>query len=361
MKNITTTDVLNGFGIYRDAVSTYLETYLEKEKDELKAHYWAEDVISRIKTYSLRGKLWRGSLVLATAHQVFGFHDWQKLVPAAGAFELLQSAILAQDDIIDRDLVRRGQPAIHAQYTQLAEMTKYHDDAHHIGESYGICWADAAIFLSQRSLMRVDVGVSALRVATEYYAREFVILALSEMLDVHQTLVPQPVSLDQTLDMYRHKTARYTFTAPMVMAGIYAEADAKLRTQLDEISESIGLIFQIKDDELGIFGTQAETGKSETSDAKEGKRTPFYLYASTLADESGRAYLNTWYGNSQITVVELEEIRQIMRKSGAVAKVNELVENLAKTASDSIVRSSFGSDAQHFLQEILRMNIGRQK
>lgn len=345
---------------YKAALTDYLRTFLEQEREELVTHYWTKDVFDRLIPVALSGKMWRGMLVMLSYQHIFGGENWRQLLPAAAAVEILCTAVLIQDDIIDRDELRRGQPSMHAQYVELAKSLYPADHQHH-GESYGICVADVGIFLSQRVLSRAAQDLETMRAVQEFYAREFVILALSEMLDVHQTISPEPVTLEQTLEMYRYKTSRYTFATPLVMGGLYAKADQEQIKAVENIGELIGLIFQIKDDELGLFGTEAQTGKPIISDVREGKRTPYYLAVRELADAKGQELLDTWYGNAQITTQELEQIRSLVRDSGAQQQVDTLVNDLAAKVDALIKSSSISQTARQTLEAILQMNMQRSK
>ena len=65
------------------------------------------------------------------------------------------------------------------------------------------------------------------------------------------------------------------------MAGaILAQESKELAVQLNELGKTLGLIFQIKDDELGLFGDETKTGKPVGADIREGKKTLYYYSPS---------------------------------------------------------------------------------
>ena len=77
----------------------------------------------------------------------------------------------------------------------------------------------------------------------------------------------------------RYKTGRYSFSLPLLAGAMLADAPAELRGKLETFGESIGLLFQIRDDELGLFGDERELGKPVGSDVREGKKTHHLLIA----------------------------------------------------------------------------------
>jgi geranylgeranyl pyrophosphate synthase len=59
----------------------------------------------------------------------------------------------------------------------------------------------------------------------------------------------------------RHGTGRYTFSLPLMIGGLLAEQSEQTLNLLEMVGERMGIIFQLKDDELGLFGDQSEIGK----------------------------------------------------------------------------------------------------
>jgi geranylgeranyl diphosphate synthase type I len=88
--------------------------------------------------------------------------------------------------------------------------------------------------------------------------------------------------------MYRRKTARYTVALPLRVGACLASQNfAKfpeiegimdsLMEELEAFGESLGIVFQLQDDRLGLFGDENSIGKSIGSDIREGKKTPYII------------------------------------------------------------------------------------
>ena len=94
-----------------------------------------------------------------------------------------------------------------------------------------------------------------------------------------------------------------------------------------------GILFQIKDDLLGIFGNEEITGKSNKSDIEEFKQTILYSY---IINTSYKNNFLDIYGKNNITDKDLEDIRKLLYKSGALDYANIYMDNLIAELNDSI-------------------------
>ena len=198
------------------------------------------------------------------------------------AFELLHTALLVHDDVIDRDVLRRGQPAVHA-------------SARHRLEARGVPAADAAHAGVAVALIAGDVLLTqAFRLAATCAAEAAAVLfddaavtAAGELEDVllglsrHTGEEPDP---DRILAMQRLKTAHYTVGAPLRAGALLAGADPDLARAMGEAGADLGAAYQVIDDVLGVFGDPGETGKSADGDLREGKATLPVLFARRSTD-----------------------------------------------------------------------------
>lgn len=344
---------------YRQTIHTSLQDFLKSKESEYSPFYWGADVLARLQTYALRGKLLRGSMVLM-AYQFFGGKQVSDILPAATAIELIQSGLLIHDDIIDRDELRRGQPALHTQYHLQAESNHYQSPDHQ-GQSLAICVGDITFFMSFELMQNVVVSPDQRRLVNTLLARELAQVGLAEMQDVHQALTSSDITEADILFLYRYKTGRYTFSLPLMMGAMLAGTTEKTLRQLEKLGEVLGLIFQLKDDELGLFGSQVELGKPVTSDIREGKKTLYYLYAQTLATAEERQYLNQWFGNPEVTTAEAEKVKNIVIKSGARDQVEQKINNLHQEAADMINQLDLQPEQQKIWQEFVDYNLLRRR
>ncbi|HOX19212.1 MAG TPA: polyprenyl synthetase family protein, partial [Spirochaetales bacterium] len=224
------------------------------------------DAARRLEAFALRGKLIRGVLVrlgyeLASGRTAEG-SALVAVERAGAAMELFQSGLLVHDDIMDRDRTRRGVPTLHVEYERALEEAGYGDPVHY-GEALGICAGDLAYFAGFGVLASLPVAPDAARKAAEIAAEELCLVGAAQMLDVangaarpgsRNAFAPGPVEPDEEgiLRLYRYKTGRYTFSLPLALGAALADADDATRLALETAGEELGLLFQLKDDELGI-------------------------------------------------------------------------------------------------------------
>ena len=75
-----------------------------------------------------------------------------------------------------------------------------------------------------------------------------------------------------------------------------ARASKKDREVLNKITTFLGIIFQIKDDELGLFGKTEDTGKNPGADLQENKKTLHIAMLLTKASESEKEKIKNILG-----------------------------------------------------------------
>ena len=156
----------------------------------------------------------------------------------------------------------------------------------------------------------------------DLFDETLLISAGGELADTAFGLGLESPSLEDSLLVAESKTAMYSFRAPLRAGALLAGAGPDVLHSLDETGRLLGRAFQLVDDLLGVFAPEAETGKSNLSDLREGKRTPLMLHARSmpvwaeLADHVGRPDLD------EGTAVQL---RRALARSVAPAMVQAAV------------------------------------
>jgi geranylgeranyl diphosphate synthase, type I len=301
-------------------------------------------LVTRLESYAHSGKMIRGILVrlgyeLCSAEAPDAAMD-RVLDRAGAAMEFLQAGLLIHDDIMDRDTMRRGGTTVHTQYEQDAEAAQAADPAHH-GVSLGVCAGDVAFFLGFHALAALPVPEAlqerARRVAA-FSAQELCWVGVAQMQDVRNGAGgigsdPDPA---QILRVYRYKTGRYTFSLPLAVGAILADGGPAHIEALDQAGENLGVVFQLKDDELGIYGDSALSGKRADSDIREDKKTLLRHFLFQAADADLLVKLETIFGSRDPGEDGLRFVRAAMEQTGARAKVREYMQCFAMEASARI-------------------------
>ena len=282
----------------------------------------------------------------------------QDALKAASALEIIHSSLLVHDDIMDRDLLRRGEKTIFAQYQELAEREGL-GDTYHFGESLGVCVGDIGFFLAFKLLSELSVDSRTKNKIIENFVKDIVLVGLAQMQDVYLGYLPNQPQEIEVMKVHRYKTARYTFSLPFEVGARLAQLDDKVIEKLSELGEYLGIIFQIKDDEMGIFGTEEEIRKPAGSDVKENKKTLFSIYLFNESNEQEKTFLKSVFGSQHLTKEQLQEIRAMIEVKGIRVKVLKEVEAYARKAKEIIDVIGISEVDKQTLRDLLDYNCGR--
>lgn len=296
--------------------------------------------VERIVEFCSRGKMIRGCLVFLGAEAAGGASGLAsgggagkpELASIAAAMELFQAGLLAHDDIMDRDLTRRGAPTIHAAYASEARRggaVEAAADAERLGESLGICLGDLCYFQAYGLLGRATASAANAARILELCSEVLGEVAVAQMSDVAWGATSAEPSEAEILAMYRGKTARYSFSLPLAAGALAAGGEARA-AGLSELGNELGILFQIRDDELGLFGSAGATGKGIGSDLREGKKTLFRarLLAAAAAAEAELPRLRELFGSGAAgkdpSAADLAYLRELSERLGVASSLREL-------------------------------------
>lgn len=231
-------------------------------------------------------------------------------VDAAAAFELIHTASLVHDDIIDQSPLRRGRPTLHVAY----------------GMSHALVAGD---FLFTRGFgLSGRLGREVITVTEEACAR----LAEGEVME--QRLLAEEVDEERYLTIIIKKTAE-PIRACAKAGAILADASPEVIEALGQYGVEVGIAFQIADDVLDIAGDPKETGKVVGQDAKTGVLT---LPVGMGADAA------TFRQMARET--DPAELRRILSESGAIDKARAVATKYAERAKTrlSVIPASPAKD-----------------
>jgi len=284
-------------------------------------------------------------------YEAYGGADIQKVLPVACAWELLHSCLLIHDDIIDRDTIRHGTLNIAGQYEK-----KYNQ---HTGTDVGHYASSAALLAGDLLLSATYDIVMTSSLTAEDKLRTFTYLhdALfsvggGELLDVESVL--KPIESVDTANIAIYKTARYSFELPMLSGAVLAGAGEDDLERLSLLGKELGLLFQLSDDILGVFGDVGQTGKPNDSDIREKKRTPVVQYAMRLLDSAKCDRLTALYEfDHNLSNEEVAEIAKIIRDSGARELATKDAQAHAQKALDLVEQLTIPTIYKKELQELI--------
>jgi geranylgeranyl diphosphate synthase type I len=159
-------------------------------------------------------------------------------------------------------------------------------------------------------------------------------LISGEALDVEYSLrtTVTPAEVERMTRLKTGALLRYSAEAgAMIGLGVADAADPRVAA-LGRFAELAGVAFQLQDDLLGVYGSEAETGKPAGSDLREGKRTLLYLTALARTRGAQRIFLASLLGARPLSSARLERARRLMTACGADAHVRRRAARLAAEA-----------------------------
>lgn len=243
-----------------------------------------DDWVGDLDRTTRAGKRVRSTLFDAV-YRALGGDDDEVRLPTGRAIEVLHEALLVHDDLADRDDRRRGAPNLQGRTAaRAAERGVAGEAAGHVGVVGGLLGGDVLLVAAMGQVARLPVPAPTLHRVVEEVERAVVAAAAGEYDDVHGAAVGRPVAPDRALTIGEAKTAGYSVTLPLVLAGVLAGASEEAVAALRETGRALGTAYQVVDDVLGVFGDPAVTGKSVESDLL--RRTPTLLLAHAATTDA---------------------------------------------------------------------------
>lgn len=322
----------------KSSILSALDAYITKQKSQnnIADTPWGIDALQRIVQYSQNGKMIRGSLVcLGYCMQKKEIDD--ECIKLALATEIMSSAILIHDDIIDNADIRRGKPSIHAAYTEL--MTKQNSRyPKNTGKSLGICIGDAAFFLGYQLLSELT-DEETIKPIIHLFSKEYTLLTYAQMQDVVLGASNKEVkNIDEILNLYKNKTARYSVLLPLTAGATLANANDATLKHLAKFSENIGVAYQLVDDRLDLFGDPKQTGKSVGTDIQEGKQTPYIFFLRQLGDETISTHINELFAKGDTTSEDIVWVQEKVKEHHIDEKITVMIDEYRMQAMEAIKR-----------------------
>lgn len=349
-------DLKTLFAARKERIIETLETFLLREdiKTLLKLP-WTDKLSEKLLTYTKGGKCLRGNLVLLGAEAAGA--EIEGLYPAAAAIELFQSGILMHDDIFDDDTMRRGKPSAHCAFAKELSSAGF-SEANRTGESLAICLGDISFMLTFVLLNETKCASEKKSEVTIFWGREFAKVGAAEMEDTYLAGISVMPDAERITNLYKGKTAGYTFVVPLLTGTMLSDASPDLLSALSKYALNLGVLFQVKDDELGLFGSAEKLGKPIGSDIRENKKTLFTQKLFAAATEEENTKLKKIFGAPDVGSAEVEYVRSLLEMKGIRSEINAYAETLADKAKAALNAANIGK-SKEILLSLIELSLKR--
>ena len=317
-------------------IDKFIADYFDAKADDAALPFMKE-MYADIKEYCLRdGKRIR-PLLLINGYNGYkkGFRKTSEIVKLGAAVEIMHSFLLVQDDIIDRAEMRRGGEALHIllgkRYSSVTTNPLIGTD---IASVLADVMFSSAIDIICGAELRDRVKVSYMDVFSRTYEKT----AWGQILDSLNTM---PAAIDSKSDapmmISLMKTAWYTMVYPITMGYVLSGgAGRKELKAIEEFGVPLGVAFQVRDDILGVFGIESDTGKPNDSDIHEGKFTLLVHNTMQKLDENELDKFKAVLLSQSKSEADVDYIRGTIKESGALDETIHSHRNLIAEAEDKL-------------------------
>jgi octaprenyl-diphosphate synthase len=267
------------------------------------------------------GKRLRPILLLMAA-RLAGYRG-PRAVRMGCVVELLHTATLIHDDVVDQAPLRRGRPSANARW----------------GDDASILVGDH-LYSKSFALMVQDGDAQVL----ETLARATVSMTEAEVFQLERKRNGTTGEADY-LRIITQKTASF-MSACCRIGGLLGRCGPEHVEGLTRYGLDIGIAFQISDDSLDFVADQARLGKAIGADLKEGKRTLPLITTLDRANSPERAHIQRLLRSHALDPDEIEEIRRLVAKYGGVEYALERAHEYARTAKQALGPFADSEDKQ---------------
>ena len=238
------------------------------------------------------GKRIRPSLLLLAAHLLD--YSGPSAIRLGAVVEMVHTATLVHDDIIDGASIRRGRPS--------PNTTWGNEKCVLAGD-----WLYMQAFrvaLEEKNLRVLDLLIGLTQQMVE-----------GELLQIQK--LGKAVSEAEYYDLIFRKTA-CLFSVSMRLGAVLAGATEAQEANLAAYGRAVGLAFQIVDDVLDLTATEEVLGKPVASDLREGKTTLAVIHAFDHGTARERQTIQRVLDDRSFEHVSREQIREILVRNGSV-------------------------------------------
>jgi octaprenyl-diphosphate synthase len=279
---------------------------------------FGRDTVSGVQAITEIGEYLRGGggkrirpALLLLAAKLFDYRG-RGAVRLGAVVEIIHTATLVHDDIIDEAKTRRGRPAANTQW----------------GNSKCVLAGDwlymqaFKIAVQERNFRILDTLIELTQQMVE-----------GELLQMEK--LGEFITLDQHLDLIFRKTA-CLFSVCMRLGGILGGATSEQENALAKYGHDLGMAFQIVDDVLDLTASEDVLGKPVASDLREGKVTMAVIHALERCTSQERTRIETVLRDRAFNGVTHAEILEILHRYGSLDAATARAAQYADSACKAI-------------------------
>ncbi len=279
---------------------------------------FGRDTVSNVEAITEIGEYLRGGggkrirpALLLLAAKLLNYQG-RGAIKLGAVVEIIHTATLVHDDIIDEAQTRRGRPAANTQW----------------GNSRCVLAGDwlymqaFKVAVQERNFRILDTLIELTQQMVE-----------GELLQIEK--LGKLIALDEYFDLIFRKTA-CLFSVCMRMGGILGGATPEQEESLAQYGRDLGMAFQIVDDVLDLTASESVLGKPVASDLREGKVTMAVIHALERCTARERKLIETVLRERAFDGVTHAEILEVLNRYGSLEAASGRAMQYAELARNAI-------------------------
>lgn len=341
-----------------EQVDRILEQYYQTNRTKAeRVHSRYEELLGAMHELTSAGGKRARPYVSVLTYEAYGGKRFIDICTAGAALEVLHSAMLIHDDIIDRDQVRYGVDNISGRYRKLYGDKTTAPEAAHYADSAALLAGDLNISGAHQLVLESGFGAEQKILVVKLLGEALFKVIGGELIDTDAALYADEET--DPLAVAKAKTAHYSFVTPMLVGATLAGANEDELAKLETLGIKLGTAFQFADDMLGVFGEESQTGKSNSSDMREGRRTQLIRNARSMATPEQLDILDELYGKHDLSDKEAKTVRDILTASGAKDAVQRQIESYAEEARAIVTQLDINESSQATFENFIGRMVNR--
>ena len=281
---------------------------LRRVQSTIKKELASEKIIQEIYEYifNAEGKKTRALLCLL-ASKASDIKSNTR-INLASIIELLHTATLVHDDVVDESELRRGTRSVNQVWTN----------------SYSVLMGD--FIYSKAFILMVKLGIPAV---LDELAKATNDIARGEIIQLELFEKKQLIELKDLLKVSYLKTGRLFEASAKTGAMLACRSAEEIKT-FGLLGKALGTAFQIQDDILDYEALKLDTGKPALKDFKEGKITFPLYFALQQANTKDKNFIMGQLGQSKILKKDQNKIYQLIQNDKTQKEIDALLEKYTK-------------------------------
>ena len=280
---------------------------------------FGQDTVSGVRAITEIGEYLRAGggkrirpALLFLSSKLFNYQG-RGAIKLGAVVEIIHTATLVHDDIIDEAKTRRGRPAANTQW----------------GNSKCVLAGDwlymqaFKVAVQERNFRILDTLIELTQQMVE-----------GELLQMEK--IGKSISLEEYFDLIFRKTA-CLFSVCMRLGAILGGASPAEEKSLGQYGHDLGMAFQIVDDVLDLTASEDVLGKPVASDLREGKATMAVIHSLERCTPEERSKIETILRSQTFNGVTHSQIMEILQRYGSLGAATNRAARYAESAQNALL------------------------